>query len=844
MSLPARLPHRPRSGFAAHLPLPVILHFLVSMTLACNIPLANLVPQTPEPSTEQTQAVPVLPEAMVQFQVQLPVDTPEGEPVFLMVMDEVTGLALNATRHLMYADDALNYEVSVPFPLGSTIKYRYARQGTYLAEEHTSTKRPVRYRMVHVEGPVTVRDVVSTWSDREFSFRAGRIMGKATDSESGSPIPNLLVTAGGQQTITTSDGSFLIEGLPPGTHNLVAYALDGTFRTFQQGATVAAESTTPTPIELTPAPLVNVVFNVEVPENTLPAVPIRIAGSLYQFGNTFADLAGGMNTLAARMPALLPMPDGRYRLEIQLPAGTSLDYKYTLGDGFWNAETTGGQFRLRRLIIPEGPVEVNDRVESWGIPGTGPIVFDLMVPETTPATDFVSIQFNPYGWTEPIPMWSLGQNHWVYILYGPLPFQEKLGYRYCRNDQCGSADDVQTPGNDSFGRVLDIIGGQQTVQDRVEAWFWWPDGESRPPPVTTDVRPRGQDFRAGVEIQAAFHPSWNARMPVALHEIQSLGANWIFFSPSWTYTHQAPPLVEPVTGRNPFWTDLAEDIQRARLLNLNVALFPSPQFSLPIEQWWAGAPRDFAWWIVWFESYRKFALHHADLAQAQGAQALILGGDWILPALPEGSLADGTPSGVPADAETRWRELLAEVKVHFRGEVVWALPFSPEMAGVPPFIDEFDWIYLLFSPPLSDRADTTEPDLHARAAAYLDEQMKSFQESVGKPIVLGVSYPSVDAGATGCLADPLATAEGECLDLNLLSRPYADIATLSLDLEEQAHAYSALLVAINERDWINGIISRGYYPPAGLKDKSTSVHGKPASDVIAYWYPRLLSSQP
>ena len=48
------------------------------------------------------------------------------------------------------------------------------------------------------------------------------------------------------------------------------------------------------------------------------------------------------------------------------------------------------------------------------------------------------------------------------------------------------------------------------------------------------------------------------------------------------------------------------------------------------------------------------------------------------------------------------------------------------------------------------------------------------------------------------------------------------------------------LSAINARTWIIGVVSRGFYPPAALQDKSTSVHGKPAADILWYWYPRLL----
>jgi hypothetical protein len=821
------------------------LCLLASLSAACGAALPGQAPATQASQTPTAAPARPLPEAMVTLHVQLPAETPLREPIFLTVLDEVTGLALNVQRYEMQAADDLNYEISLPFPLGATIKYRYSRQGTYTAEEHTSDKRPVRYRMFHVEGPGSVNDVISVWSDQAFTGSTGRIMGTATDAQTGAPIPDLLVTAGGSQTLTTSDGSFLLEGLPPGTHNLVAYALEGTYRTFQQGAIVAADSTTPAKIQLSQAPAVKVVFTVVVPSGTMPAVPIRMAGNLYQLGNTFADLAGGMSTLAARMPALTPLPDGRYSLAINLPAGAHIYYKYTLGDGFWNAEqSAGGQLRLRHFIVPDAPTVVEDRVESWGGGEGGPILFDLTVPGTTPAADMISIQFNPYGWTEPIPMWFLGENHWVYILYGPLAGQEKLGYRYCRNDQCGSADDAQTQGNDSFGRILEIAGGQQTVQDTLDAWAWLNPDASPFETGSPQVRGRGAGFVAGFEFQPSHHPSWTPRDPVALREIQSLGANWVVLSPTWTYTRLAPPVLEPVAGRNPLWPDLTAEIQRARAFNLNVALNPAPQFPLPVDEWWASAPGDFAWWTVWFERYRSFALHHADLAQSQGAQGLILGGDWISPALPGGLLASGAPSGIPDDAETRWRDLLAEVRSHFSGALIWALPFTPGQESEPPFLEAVDQIYLLWSVPLSDRPDASEQDLQDRAAALLDEEVKSLQERVGKPLVLAIAYPSADGGVAGCLPDPLATISGACLDLSLLARPNADIPSLALDLEEQAQAYAALLAAINERDWISGFISRGYFPPAALQDKSTSVHGKPAADLLGYWFPRLLESNP
>jgi hypothetical protein len=78
------------------------------------------------------------------------------------------------------------------------------------------------------------------------------------------------------------------------------------------------------------------------------------------------------------------------------------------------------------------------------------------------------------------------------------------------------------------------------------------------------------------------------------------------------------------------------------------------------------------------------------------------------------------------------------------------------------------------------------------------------------------------------------------LSVDALARPQADVSDIGIDLGEQADIYSAVLGAMNTRDWITGFVSRGYYPPVMLQDKSASVRGKPAQEVLKYWFPRLL----
>ncbi len=813
---------------------------LVSMLLPLLANACSLLEQLPIPllpnatSTSSSQPADVevdmpagaaFPETLVTFRVHIPENTPIEEGIYLNILDEVTGLYLNARSFLMTIDenavDELAYTISLPFPVGSMIKYRYERQGDALrVAEHLSSGNPVRYRLYDVHASGVVEDIVSRWTDTDFEGQTGRIMGKTIDSATSQPIPNLLVSAGGAQAFTTSDGSFLLEGLPPGVHNLVGYAIDGRYRAFQQGAEVAPDSTTPAPLSLTPASMINVTFEVTPPTNTPPLVPLRLAGNLEQLGNTFGTLTGGVSTLASRMPVLNALPDGRYTITLQLPSGADIRYKYTLGDGFWNAEQSPlGGFRLRQLIVPDADVIIQESISSWQTNPEQFITFDITVPENTPPGDFVSIQFNPiFGWTEPVPMWSLGGNRWAYVLYSPLNLPGNLSYRYCRNNQCGVADDAMTPGQFGAGRTVNLEQLPQQIKEQVDAWVGLDQPIDPAAVLQATVNPRTGEFVAGIELQSTFHPSFIPLLPVTTEAAKAIGSNWLVFNPTWTFTRLNQPVLELVAGQDAMWSDVLAEVNQSHEQGFKVALQPRPNYdpaAIPEcdedpcptleEGWWMKGTRDYPWWVSWFEQYRKFILHHADLAAKSGAEALILGGEWLTPALPNGVLVDGMTSGVPLDAEQRWRDLIAEVRSHYSGLLLWSLPYR-EGQTAPAFLDLFDQIYVHIYTLASDPSTAlpTQDELDTQAARLLDEKLAVFNTTYNKPVILGLSSPS----------DP--------------------------DMAIQLSYYQALLNAINTRTWVAGIISRNYYPPAAVQDLTPSVHGKLAEALLAYWFPLFL----
>jgi hypothetical protein len=811
------------------------IHLLVILLLitGCS-PDLNL-----QPSPTSADITPTSPqsisEAVVTFNLQIPDTDQTGVPIFIDILDEVTGLALNPARYQMDSIDTNHYTISLPIRVNELLKYRYVKGDKTLAVEYTPTGNQVRYRLLVITNPMVVEDTVSGWTDNVVASAPTKIEGKVLDNETNQPIASVLVCAGGSQALTASDGSFTIEGLPVGTHNLVAMTLDGSYQVFEQGARVDVNATTPVEIRLTPSKYVSVTFLVTIP-NEISGVPIRLAGDLYSLGNTFADLEGGLSTVASRMPILSPLSDGRQTITLFLPVGTDLHYKYSLGDGFWNSEhNLDGSFNLRELIVPAQDIVIEDTIATWKSGNDSAVTFTVSVPSNTPASDIISIQFNPYGWTESIPMWSLGNNNWMYILYSPLNLMNNLSYRYCRNDECSIADDSMSQGSNPAGRSVEISATPQAIEDSVASWVGWQPESTSTTVSAESINPRN-GFIAGVEFQTGYQPSRQSYYLNTLQNLSQIGTGWVFMTPTWTYPDGSLPNLELIPGENPLLADLEGTIGQIESLNMQAALFPQPVFPTSVEDWWVSAARDTSWWNAWFENYERFLLNFADIGEENHVSALVIGGDWLSPALPGGLLPDGSASGVPADSESRWKAIIENINLHFSGTIIWALPYSGRDTIVPSYIENVDAVYLLFNQPVSEENNPDEAALIAQFSDIFDNEIKPFKDILGKPIIMGISYPSAQGSAGSCLV----SSENTCVPPSSLNKSGEDQASITLDLQSQKDLYDALMVVINQRDWIDGFVSRGFFPPVAVQDQSTSVYGKPAYDVIWYWFSGLL----
>jgi len=192
---------------------------------------------------------------------------------------------------------------------------------------------------------------------------------------------------------------------------------------------------------------------------------------------------------------------------------------------------------------------------------------------------------------------------------------------------------------------------------------------------------------------------------------------------------------------------------------------------------------------------------------------------------------------VPEDAEVRWRSIIQDVRSRYSGTLTWALPYE-DLQNPPPFLDLFDQIYILWDTVPLSSGPANEYELQATALQLLDTQVLPLQQQMDKPIILAVSYPAANGATTGCPQ----SASGGCIQVDPYLHQSSDWVGEQGNLQEQVSAYNAIFMAINERDWINGLISMGFFPPAALQDPSASVNGKPAAGTLWFWFPALLES--
>ena len=153
---------------------------------------------------------------------------------------------------------------------------------------------------------------------------------------------------------------------------------------------------------------------------------------------------------------------------------------------------------------------------------------------------------------------------------------------------------------------------------------------------------------------------------------------------------------------------------------------------------------------------------------------------------------------------------------------------------MPNFLDSADAVYFHWQVPLTSETPGDVNQMMAGLVPMLD-LLDSQTERFNHPLWIGIEYASVRGGAAACPPAP----DGSCRPIELFEAGQDVDPDLEVALGEQADAINAVLLATYARPNIQGFFLRGFNPSAVLWDKSSSTYGKPAEDVLRYWYPHL-----
>jgi hypothetical protein len=743
----------------------------------------------------------------IVFEAHLPASLNSGEGVLMEVLDEVTGIVLNPERFYMRSKDGQTFSVRVPLAIGSLIRYRYLKSGQNNIIEKDALGNQVQYRLYSVSDPSVVKDFVVNWENNSFTGTTGELSGYIYDQKTEAPLGEILVEINGVRTFTSFDGFYKFENVPLGEYHLTAIHPDGKYKVFQQNAIIAENSITPASFGMIPAKIVNVTFEVTAPENTNKNAVIKILGNTYSLGNTFTELTGGISTLPSRAPSLNKKSDGKYELTLYIPEGTDLRYKYSLGNGLINAEHDANHnIVTRQLIIPAKDITVSDEIASWFSKGSNPVNFIVTAPQNTPINDFVSIQFNPFVWFDPIPMWKVGENQWAYTLYSPFEYLNGSQYRFCRNNQCGIADDEVTKGINATGYQLSLTDNQPlTINYRINEWFGLQPFQYSLQPVSFPSP--NSFFIKAFQFQKQYNFNWLSAMKPGFIDMGVSGANWLFFSPTWSFSKSNNFPAGLRAGQDSFAEDITRIKEQASEAGMTLAIYPQMNPDQAIDNYWSSSGLSYNWWQNWFDQYEKFIINYADFSESHGINTLIIGGKSVSPSFPNGVLPNGVFSNSPYDFGDRWTKLIEKIRSRFSGQIGFALPYSSDLGKAPSNISSSDFIYLEMDSSIKELNGQSLDDLTNRFGSILDKDVYNLYATYQKPVILGLDFYS--------------------------------LSNTQIDVNEQANIYQAILRTCISRPWIYGLVSAGFNPSASVQDSSASIYGKPAMGVLSYYFNNL-----
>ncbi len=326
-----------------------------------------------------------------------------------------------------------------------------------------------------------------------------------------------------------------------------------------------------------------------------------------------------------------------------------------------------------------------------------------------------------------------------------------------------------------------------------------PTGERSRVASVTAAKHRGMSYAHGFKRgdRVGYDTPHSAR---SLARLAEMGVDWVSITP---FGFMSLPHDTTITWGRRGIAESDEALRQAtadaHALGLRVMLKPHIWLRPPE---WPGtvAPRDEAGWHAWFQSYRAFIVHYAEVARRTGADAFCIGTE----------LEKTTPHAAP------WREIIAAVRKTYTGPLTYAA--NPQEVHAVPFWDLLDFIGVNGYYPLSPSRTPTVEEL---VAAWSPESKRLSALSARwkrKVVFTELGYRSADFGAW---------------------RHWEIKDDAPVNLAAQKNAYEAFFKAVWPLPWCGGVYWWKWFSfrdHSGPTSNDFELENKPAEKVVERHY--------
>jgi len=323
--------------------------------------------------------------------------------------------------------------------------------------------------------------------------------------------------------------------------------------------------------------------------------------------------------------------------------------------------------------------------------------------------------------------------------------------------------------------------------------------EPTPPPKV----PQGGPFY-GVAIQlhggTDVYEKYNGLIP----EIAGLGADSVLFVVSAWQDHAGSIDLHMDVRKTADADAVGSLCDLAARNGLRTILMPIVLLSHPRNNEWRGriipADRD---WDTWFRRYRQFIVRYAKVAERHNVELFMVGSELI-------------KTEVYAD---RWREVIAEVRQHYRGQLGYSANWDHYQTEKIKFWDALDYVGMTSYYELADGPNPSAEEVDANWVR-IKKGILAFQREVNKPIIFT---------EVGWCSQEGAAHEGW--------NYYANQKATEAGQREQALLYQSFIKAWDGEPGVGGMIWWEWDTTAGgAEDYSYTPRAKPAEAVLRDWF--------